>query len=133
MKVFALKNTHWLLAAILASAMSLVYPQKSFATDTTVTCKQPVVQLAAGRDGSQPRVTVYCAGGSSAPGIDYFASEISANTTVAAAIPSLVAPWVFENGLGSSITIQSNLSDTSGESWGCGYGNCRIIDYLNGY
>jgi len=133
MKVFALKNTYWLLAAVFASAMGLVSPQKSFATDTMVTCNKPVVQLAAGRDGSQPRVTIYCSGGSSAPGIDYFASEISANATVAAAIPTLVASWVLENGVGSSITIQSNLSDTSGTAWGCGSGNCRIVDYLDGY
>ena len=133
MKVFALKNTYWLLAATFASAMWLVSPQKSFAADTMVTCKAPQVQLAAGRDGWQPRVTIICSGGSSESPINYFAYEISANSTVAAAIPALVASWVLENGVGSSITIYSNVSDTSGNAWGCGMGNCRIIDYLSGY
>lgn len=133
MKVLTIKNTYWLLAAIFASAMWLVSPQKSFAADSTVTCHTPQVQLAAGRDGTKPRVTIYCKGGSSVSGINYFAYEISANPTVASAIPTLVASWVLENGLGSSITILSDLSDVSGAAWGCGADNCRIIDYLYGY
>jgi len=114
MKVLALKNSYWLPAAIFACLALLVCPQKSFAADTQVSCNTPQVQLAAGRDGTKPRVTIYCAGGSSASGINYFAFEIPNNATVAAAIPSVVASWVLENGTGSSITIESNLSDTSG-------------------
>jgi hypothetical protein len=132
MKASMLKNVYWLVAAIAASLM-WICPQKSFATDTVVTCKGPQVQLAAGRDGTKPRVTIYCSLGSSVTGIDYFAAEISANSAVAAAIPGLVASWVLENGKGSSITINSDLSDTSGAAWGCGADNCRIIDYLLGY
>lgn len=131
MKVSA-RNLYWLVAAIGACLM-WVSPQKSFAADTVVTCTAPQVQLAAGRDGTKPRMTIYCAGGSSVPGIDYFAAEFSANPPVAEAIPAIVASWVQVNGAGSSITIESNLSDTSGTSWGCGGSNCRIIDYLLGY
>ena len=133
MKVLALKNSYWILASVFAFLVCVVGPQKSFAADTSVTCNSPVVQLAAGRDGSKPRVTVYCSGGSSEGSIVFFASEISANTTVAAAIPILVQGWVLENGSSASITILSNLGDTSGDTWGCGAGNCRIIDYLYGY
>lgn len=133
MKALTLKNSSWLLLAILGSLASLASPQKSFAADTEVTCKQPQVVLSAGRDGTKPRVTVYCTEGSSAPGIDYFAYEISSNTMVAMEIPTLVASWVLENGIASSIKISSNLSDTSGVAWGCGASNCRIIDYLYGY
>jgi hypothetical protein len=132
MKLLALKKSYWVLAAMLVSLVSLVVPQKSFATDTQVTCRTPQVQLAAGRDGTNPRVTIYCAGGSSV-GFNYFAAEISANATVAAAIPALVGDWVMVNGRASSITIYSDLSDTSGGAWGCGVYNCRIIDYLVGY
>jgi hypothetical protein len=113
------------------SLASLVGPQKSFATDTQVTCNAPQVQL--GRDGTKPRITVFCSGGSSVSGIDYFTAEISANPTVAAAITALVGNWVTVHGPASSITIYSNLSDTSGVAWGCGAANCRILDYLLGY
>jgi hypothetical protein len=133
MKVLTLKNSYWLFAMGIASIMCLVGPQKSFAADTGVTCNAPVVQLAAGRDDTKPRMTVYCSGGSSEGSIVYFASEISANATVAASIPTLVQGWVLTNGSSSSITIYSNLSDTTGAAWGCGASNCRIIDYLLGY
>lgn len=132
MKTLALKNTYWLLAAIFASAMWLVCPQKSFA-ETEVTCAAPVVVLSTGRDGTQPRVTVVCTGGSSEAGIIYFAYEISANPNVANMIPTLVASWVLEHGTNSSIKFSSNLNDVSGAAWGCGAANCRIIDYLEGY
>jgi hypothetical protein len=133
MKLLALKKSYWVLAAMFVSLVSLLGPQKSFAADTEVTCKTPQVQLAAGRDGTKPRVTIYCAGGSSVSPINYFAAEISANATVAAAIPALVGDWVMVNGRASSITIYSELSDTSGVDWGCGESNCRIIDYVVGY
>ena len=136
MKLSPLKKSYWVLAAMFVSLVSLVGPQKSFATDATdtqVTCNTPQVQLAAGRDGTKPRVTIFCAGGSSVSGIDYFAAEISASPAVAAAITPLVGDWVLVHGPTTSITIYSNLSDTSGAAWGCGASNCRIIDYLLGY
>jgi hypothetical protein len=117
----------------IASIMCLVGPQKFFAADTSITCNSPVVQLAAGRDDIKPRITVYYSGGSSEGSIVYFASEISANVTVAASIPTLVQGWVLTNGPSSSINIYSNLSDISGVAWGCGASNCRIIDSLFGY
>jgi hypothetical protein len=132
MKLSSLKNMYWLVATI-AATLLWICPQKSFAADTTVTCTTPQVQLAAGRDGTKPRITIFCAGGSSVSGIDYFAAEISSNTTVAAAIPAMVASWVQVYGVGTSITIESNLSDVSGAAWGCGASNCRIIDYLVGF
>jgi len=133
MKVLALKNCYWLLATVFASLVCLVGPQKSFAADTAVTCNAPQVQLSAGRDGTKPRVTIYCSGGSSQGAIVYFASEISADPPVAAAIPGMVQGWVLVNGPSSAITIYSNLSDSSGPAWGCGFDNCRILDQLLAY
>ncbi len=133
MKLLALKSSYWVLAAMFVCLVSLVGPQKSFATDTAVTCTAPQVELSAGRDGTKPRVTIYCSGGSSEGAIVYFASEISANGTVAAAIPAVVGDWVKVNGKASSITIYSDLSDSSGPAWGCGFDNCRILDQLLGY
>jgi hypothetical protein len=133
MKLLALKKSYWVIAAMFVSFVSLVGPQKSFAADTEVTCKTPQVQLAAGRDATKPRVTILCAGGSSVSPINYFAAEISANATVAAAIPTMVGDWLKINGAASSITIYTDLSDTSGVDWGCGESNCRIIDYVVGY
>jgi hypothetical protein len=133
MKTSALKNSSWLLLAILGSLAFLASAQKSYAADTAVSCNTPQVQLAAGRDGTKPRLTVYCAGGSSVSPIVYFAFEISSNEVGALSIAPLVASWVAENGAASPITIYSNLSDTSGAAWGCGASNCRIIDYITGY
>jgi hypothetical protein len=133
MKAQANKKSFLLLAAVFASLACLAYPQKSFAADTSVTCTSPLVELATGRNGTKPRVTVVCTGGSSVSGIDYFAYEISANPNVTAAIPELVGSFVQVNGPGTSITILSDLSDTSGAAWGCAASNCRIIDFLYGY
>ncbi|MFZ0478092.1 MAG: hypothetical protein WAL71_02995 [Terriglobales bacterium] len=133
MKVLALKNCYWLFATVFASLVFMVGPQKSFASDTEVTCNAPQVQLSAGKDGTKPRVTIVCSGGSSEGAIIYFAAEISANATVAAAIPGMVQGWVLVNGPSSAIKIYSNLSDTSGVAWGCGAANCRILDQLLAY
>ena len=133
MKVLALKNCYWLLATVFAFLVCLVGPQKSFATDTAVTCNAPQVQLSAGRDGTKPRVTIVCSAGSSEGSIIYFAAEISANATVAAAIPGMVQGWVLVHGSSSTITLYSNLSDTSGVAWGCGAANCRILDQFLAY
>jgi hypothetical protein len=133
MKLSALKNSYWVLAAMFVSLVSLVGPQKSFAADTEVTCTAPQVQLSAGRDGTKPRVTIYCSGGSSEGTIVYFASENSANPQIAAAIPVLVGDWVKVNGKATTITIYSDLSDDSGPAWGCGLANCRILDQVIGY
>ena len=34
---------------------------------------------------------------------------------------------------GASITLYSDLSNTSGNNWGCGSANCRILDQVWGY
>jgi hypothetical protein len=133
MKSLSLKNSSWLLAAVFASLAWLGLPQKSFAADTEVTCVSPQVQLSAGRDGTKPRVTIYCSGGSSEGGIVFFASEISANSNVANLITPLVANFVLIQGKSASMTLWSNLSDLSGPSIGCGADNCRILDQMFGY
>ena len=78
------------------------------------------------------QVTIDCTGGSSV-GIRFFAYRIKDNPTVANQIATLVGFYVLENGRGSSITIFSDLSNLSGNNWGCGASNCRIIDQVYGY
>ncbi len=114
-----------------ASTQRVSPSQLTPATDTTVTCNFPQVQTNSGQDGTAPRVTIVCTGGSSVPNIIAFAVEIKTNTTVAELVERITAGWVLE-GFGSQISISSNLSDTSGNAWGCGSANCRKLDYVTG-
>lgn len=132
MKALTLNKSSWLLAAIFASLACLASPQKSLAADTAVVCNQPVVWLSAGRSGTAPMEIVWCSGGSSVSGINFFAYRISDNPNFANAIPGIVGDWVRQYGPGAAITLYSNLSDLSGSGWGCGTNNCRILDQLVG-
>jgi hypothetical protein len=40
---------------------------------------------------------------------------------------------VLVHGSGASIKLYSDPANLSGASWGCGTGNCRILDQLLGY
>jgi len=106
---------------------------KSLAADSKVTCKTPVAWLTAGRAGTAPMEIVYCSGGSSAPGIVFFAFRISDNPNVANAIPTVIGSWVQVHGPGIPMTLYSDLTDISGVAWGCGAANCRFLDQLLGY
>ncbi len=120
--------------ALLLGALLLPFAVKSAsATETTVSCKAPAVQVATGADSTSARVTVQCTGGSSAGNITFFAWQIKANATAALMIERAVAGFVLEDGTGATITIISDLSNTSGNAWGCGSANCRIISYVDGY
>ena len=135
MKALTLKNSPLLLAAIFACLAALAMPQKSFAADTAVTCTAPQVAVWYTGVGSSanPQVTIDCTGGSSEAGIEFFAFLIKDNVTLANMIPVLVGNAVLVGGTGTSITIYSNLSNTSGAAWGCGASNCRILDQVYGY
>ena len=100
------------------------------AQDTAVTCSGPVLQVNTGVDGEQPRFTIRCSGGSSAGAITYFAYRLSSSKTLPQLLASAFETYELQHGTGS-IAISSNLNDTSGNAWGCGAGNCRIIDYLS--
>ena len=134
MKALTLNKSSWLLAALFAAFACLAYPQESLAADTEVTCTAPVVIAWATGAGVTPaaQVTIYCTGGSSV-GIPFFAYRIKNNPTVANQIATLVGFYVLEHGPGASITISSDLSNTTGNNWGCGASNCRIIDQVWGY
>jgi hypothetical protein len=133
MKTLTLNKSSWLLAAIFVSLACLAYPQKSLAVDSKVTCNTPVAWLTAGRAGTAPMEIVYCRGGSSVPGIVFFAFRISDNPNVANAIPTVIGSWVQVHGPVTSMTLYSDLTDISGVAWGCGAANCRILDQLLGY
>ena len=140
MKASMLSRSSWLLAAIFVSLACLAYPEKSLAADTQVTCTAPVVVAWATGAGPTPRpnVIIDCTGGSSA-GFRFFAyplapvNGLTFNANFANSIPTLVANWVLVNGPLSSITLLSDLSNKSGNNWGCGGANCRILDQVLGY
>ena len=135
MKALTLKNSPLLLTAVFACLAALALPQSSFAADTAVTCTAPqvVVWYTGVGSSANPQVTIDCTGGSSAPGIEFFAFLIKDNVTMASMIPVLVGNAVLVGGTGTTITIYSNLSNITGEAWGCGTSNCRIIDQVYGY
>ena len=134
MKASTPNKPSWLLAAIFASLACLAYPQKSLAAETLVTCNSPVAWLSAlNKPGNNPMEVVYCSAGSSLPGISFFAYRISDNPDVAIAIPTLVGNWVLVHGSGSSIKLYTDPTNLSGGAWGCGTGNCRVLDQLLGY
>jgi hypothetical protein len=121
---------------LLASLMLLpVTAASAFTLETAVTCKEPIVWIQTGLDGSTPRVTIQCLGGSSVPGIVYFAWPMRTATdeTLALLIERTVAGLVLEHGINATLTLYSELSNTSGNAWGCGSANCRILGQLIGY
>jgi len=140
MKALTLKKSPCLLAAMFASLACLAYPQKSLAADSQVTCHAPVVITWATGAGPTPRpnVVIDCTGGSSA-GFEFYAYPLapapglSFNANFANSIPTLVGNLVLLNGPATDITLDSDLSNTSGNSWGCGSANCRILDQVHGY
>jgi hypothetical protein len=103
-------------------------PASLAASLTKVTCTGPRSEVATGQDTGAlaPRLTIVCTGGSSAGHITYFAFRISDNPGVVRLLATQVGHDV------KSITILSNLADISGNSWGCGGANCRIIAYMYG-
>jgi hypothetical protein len=133
MKASTLNKSSWLFAALFAAFACLAYPQKSLAEDTEVTCKSPEVVLwATGFNGfgsSNAQVTVICTGGSSVPGIRGFAYRISDNPTFASQIATVVGLYELAHP-GAPITLYSDLSNLTGNDWGCGSANCRILDQL---
>jgi len=124
-------------AAILAASFAA---QPAAAAMTQVTCDGPVMSVLTGKNGTAPRVTVFCSLGSSAGNIVYFAWRISDNPDVAQLVQSALAarnirfaaafndPTPAHN----SIPLTSDLADTSGNAWGCGAANCRIINEILG-
>lgn len=141
MKALTLNKSTWLLVAIFALLVCLAYPQISLAEDTKVECTAPMVVVWATGGGVTPRpqVTIFCTGGSSVPGIVGFAYPLAPppnfnfNANFANSIPTVVGLFVREFGSGATITLYSDLSITSGNNWGCGASNCRILDQVIGY
>jgi hypothetical protein len=124
-----LKAIWAVLAAVSVSFLSMLSAPESLAADLTkVTCMGPRSEVATGQDiGSlAPRFTIVCTGGSSAGNITYFAFRIADNSTVAQLLALQLSPNM------KSIMISSDLTDVSGNSWGCGGANCRIIAYMYG-
>jgi hypothetical protein len=122
-------------AAVVAPFLVMLSAAASFADPLTkVTCHAPVSEVATGQGigALAPRITFVCTRGSSAGNITYFAFRLSDNPTVAQLLEAQLGPYLQTHGTNAAITILSDLSDTSGASWGCGAANCRIIAYMYG-
>ncbi len=117
------------LAAI--AGVSLFAGAAARAADTAVTCYMPQIEVNTGQYNTQPRMTLHCLGGSSASGISYFAVEVSQNPVVAQMVQQVYQSFLSVNKK-ASVQLASNLSDTSGDAWGCSSNNCRILDYAIG-
>ena len=105
------------------------------AAETQVGCFDPSSQVSTGLDGTEPRFTISCYTASTGK-IVYFAYRISANPAVAQMLQTQFDVFVqMERASGLSannidLIPYTDLSNESGNSWGCGAANCRIIDYL---
>jgi hypothetical protein len=121
-------NVARLVAILIASAAVPAY-----ATDTAVTCNSPTGTINTGQDGTSPRFTITCTGGSSAGNVTFFAYKFATKGDLTEILEHTLSSFVLANGLGKTIDLSSNLADTSGNAWGCSSSNCRILDYLTGY
>ena len=121
-----------LLGAISVSLLATFFAPASFAQMTTVLCVSPQVQITTGLDGTAPRIVINCSGGSSAAGIPFFAFRISDNPTAAALLPPAIGSYVLLYGATAKLQILTDLSDTSGDAWGCSATNCRRIYNVQG-
>ena len=121
-----------LLGAISVALLATFFAPASFAAQTTVLCVSPQVQVTTGLDGTPPRVTINCTGGSSAAGIPFFALRFSDNPTVASVLPTAIGAYLQIYGATAKLQILTDLSDTSGDAWGCSATNCRRIYTVQG-
>jgi hypothetical protein len=125
---------HFAAALLITGAAALAFSAApAHAADTAVTCAAPTGTINTGQDGTSPRFTIQCTGGSSAGHITFFAYKFATNANLTALLERTLSSFVLAKGTGATVEISSNLSDTSGTAWGCGGANCRIIDYLTGY
>jgi hypothetical protein len=121
-----------LLGAISVSLLATFFAPASFAQMTTVLCVSPQVQITTGLDGTAARIVINCSGGSSAAGIPFFAFRISDDPTVVAFLPPAIGSYVLLYGAMAKLQILTDLSDTSGDAWGCSATNCRRIYSVQG-
>lgn len=120
-----------MLAFTAAALLPAVVPPAQ-AADTAVTCRRPFATMNTGQDGTPPRFTIHCDGGSSTGGVTFFAYRISDNPAIAQLLSQAFETYITRFASiapGTAIGLSSDSSDTSGDAWGCGAGNCRIIDY----
>jgi hypothetical protein len=116
-------------AIILAAGLGTA---KAQAAQTQVNCHSPIIIVSSGRDGGAPRVTIACTGASSAGNITFFAWRISDSPDIAHLIQASIAAANITKASVNGVIIWSDLSDTSGDTWGCGSRNCRIINQVDG-
>jgi hypothetical protein len=121
-----------LLGAISVSLLTTLFAPASFAAPITVLCASPQVTITTGLDGTAPRIIINCSGGSSAAGIPFFAFRISDNPTAASLLPPAIGSYLLIYGATAKLQIQTDLSDTSGDAWGCSATNCRRIYNVQG-
>jgi len=107
--------------ALAGGAFLTVPAAPASAADTIVSCKSPLSEVASGRNGTAPRATLHTLGSG---------SPTTRGRPVDTRAAGILRPGPRRDG---PIKILSNLSDTSGNAWGCAASNCRIIDFVYGY
>jgi hypothetical protein len=119
--------------AIAATAISVSCPAS--ASETQIACLEPSTQVSTGLDGLEPRFTIQCLS-TNVRNITYFAYKISQSPATAQMLQTQVNFFI-ERSLAAGLSpnnvmliLYTDLSNESGNSWGCGAANCRIIDYL---
>ena len=103
-------------------------------TITSVTCFTPVTNISTGQGGSfdQPRWELHCLGGSTATNISHFSWRISENVYLAPLMEKMFGDLIRSGRPPPSLIVRTDLSDVSGNAWGCGSSNCRIIAGFEG-
>jgi hypothetical protein len=112
-------------AAVLATLLTAPHAR---ASESAVKCFTPEIVIQTGKNENAPSIYIYCSGGSSFPGVVYFGWRISDNPNIAPLVVASVAAVQIEKV--SEVTVYTNLLDLSGNTWGCGSANCRIIGQI---
>jgi hypothetical protein len=121
--------------AILFAIATVIYPVAAHATDivSTSCIVQNISITTSNLPFDQPRLTVTCSSVVPSSNITYFAFPLLASDSELSPasqgplFQTLTTLLSAHGGAGRVLTISYDLSDASGNSWGCGSANCRII------
>ena len=117
--------------ALAGGAFLAITAAPAKAADTLVTCDTPIATVNTGQDGTPPRFGLYNALADRRLGRSFSLQyKIETNPNVAQLLSRAFETFVLQHVRGSAVTLSSNLSDLSGGTFGCGTGNCRILDYF---
>ena len=126
-------NLQLIRALAIAAAGLIGHPAS--AAETQVNCYGPASSVSTGLDGLAARFTIQCSS-TNLGAIVYFAYRIAQSPATAQMLQRQFNFFIERQrayGLSANnidLILYTDLSNKSGNSWGCGGANCRIIDYL---